>query len=57
MADPEFLQKVLSTLPGVDPSSEAIQNVMGTLTNPEKDDAQEDKKTQDTEEPMEEDPN
>lgn len=36
MADPDFLQRVLSTLPGVDPSSAAIQNVMGTLTQSDK---------------------
>jgi 26S proteasome regulatory subunit N10 len=50
MADPDFLQRVLSTLPGVDPSSAAIQNVMGTFTQPDKtpdenmDDSSEDKK-------------
>lgn len=32
MSDPAFLQSVLETLPGVDPSSEAIQNVVGSLT-------------------------
>lgn len=32
MADPDFLQRVLSTLPGVDTSSDAIQNVMSNLT-------------------------
>lgn len=43
MADPEFLQQVLSTLPGVDPNSEAIRNVVGTLTQPEdKDEPMED---------------
>ena len=36
MADPDFLQRVLSTLPGVDPSSDAIQNVMGNLTRQDK---------------------
>ncbi|XP_031563054.1 26S proteasome non-ATPase regulatory subunit 4-like [Actinia tenebrosa] len=36
MADPDFLQRVLSTLPGVDPSSATIQNVMGTLTHSDK---------------------
>ena len=30
--DPEFLQSVLEGLPGVDPSSEAIRNAMGQLT-------------------------
>ena len=46
MADPEFLQQVLSTLPGVDPNSEAIRNVVGTLM------LSDDK---DKDEPMEED--
>ena len=32
--DPEFLQSVLEGLPGVDPSSEAIQSAMGQLTQP-----------------------
>ncbi|KXJ14573.1 26S proteasome non-ATPase regulatory subunit 4 [Exaiptasia diaphana] len=36
MADPDFLQRVLSTLPGVDPSSDAIQNVMVNLTQQDK---------------------
>ncbi|EDO31082.1 predicted protein [Nematostella vectensis] len=36
MADPDFLQRVLSTLPGVDPSSAAIQNVMGSLAQGDK---------------------
>jgi len=30
--DPEFLQTVLESLPGVDPQSEAIRNAMGALT-------------------------
>ena len=46
MADPEFLQQVLSTLPGVDPNSEAIRNVVGTLTQSD---------DKDKDEPMEED--
>ena len=32
--DPEFLQSVLESLPGVDPSSEAVRNAMGQLTQP-----------------------
>lgn len=35
MRDPEFLQSVLQTLPGVDPQSEAVRNAMGTLTQGE----------------------
>ena len=31
MADPEFLQQVLTDLPGVDPSSEAVKSVMGNI--------------------------
>ena len=51
MADPDFLQKVLSTLPGVDPSSEAIQSVMGSLANPEKDDGDAQKDDKDDKKP------
>jgi len=31
MADPDFLQQVLSDLPGVDPSSEAVRSVIGNI--------------------------
>lgn len=31
MADPEFLQQVLTDLPGVDPSSDAVKSVMGSI--------------------------
>eukprot|EP00116_Pleurobrachia_bachei_P017595 sb/3477857/ len=31
MADPEFLQQVLTDLPGVDPSSDAVKSVMGNI--------------------------
>ena len=31
MADPEFLKQVLTDLPGVDPSSEAVKSVMGNI--------------------------
>lgn len=48
MADPDFIKNVLSTLPGVDPSSEAIQKVMVTLA--QQDD--EDGKDQDGDEQM-----
>ena len=32
MNDPEFLQHLVSSLPGVDPNSEAIRNALGALT-------------------------
>ena len=49
MSDPSFLQSVLETLPGVDPSSEAIQNVVGSLTrnDPKTEPMDEDKKEDD----------
>lgn len=31
MSDPTFLRSVLENLPGVDPSSETVQNAMGSL--------------------------
>lgn len=31
MADPEFLKQVMTELPGVDPSSEAVKSVMGNI--------------------------
>ena len=31
MADPEFLEQVLTDLPGVDPSSDAVKSVMGNI--------------------------
>jgi 26S proteasome regulatory subunit N10 len=37
MNDPDFLQSVLKTLPGVDPSSDAVQSAVDALRNPEKD--------------------
>lgn len=43
MNDPEFLQSVLSTLPGVDPTSEDVQRAMGNLTQPKDSDKKEDK--------------
>lgn len=46
MNDPEFLQRVISSLPGVDPNSDAIRSAVENLTKdgkePEKKD--EDKK-------------
>ena len=32
MSDPAFLQHLVSSLPGVDPNSEAIQNALHALT-------------------------
>ena len=48
MSDPDFIKNVLSTLPGVDPSSEAIQKVMVTLAQQDTEDG----KDQDGDEPM-----
>lgn len=48
MHGPEFLPSILENLPGVDPNSEAIRNVMGSLasqaTKSGKKDKKEDKK-------------
>lgn len=49
MSDPDFIKNVLSTLPGVDPSSEAIQKVMVTLAQQDSDEGK------DQDEPMDED--
>jgi 26S proteasome regulatory subunit N10 len=38
MNDPEFLQRVISSLPGVDPNSEAIRSAVDDLTKDGKDD-------------------
>nr|CAG4638546.1 EOG090X08NC [Cyclestheria hislopi] len=37
MNDPAFLQSVLETLPGVDPSSDAVRSAVGALRNQDKD--------------------
>ncbi len=37
MNDPEFLQRVISSLPGVDPNSEAIRSAVDNLTKDTKD--------------------
>jgi len=42
MNDPEFLHHLVSSLPGVDPNSEAIRNALGSLTQQTK--AEDDKK-------------
>lgn len=38
MNDPSFLQSVLERLPGVDPDSETIRQVVGNLKDKKKDD-------------------
>jgi 26S proteasome regulatory subunit N10 len=44
MSDPAFLQSVMETLPGVDISSEAVQDAMGTLSQqPHSDEKEKDK--------------
>ena len=48
MSDPDFIKNVLSTLPGVDPSSEAIQKVMVSLAQ------QDSNESKDQDEPMDE---
>ena len=48
MSDPDFIKNVLSTLPGVDPSSEAIQKVMVSLAQQDNDEGK------DQDEPMDE---
>lgn len=48
MSDPAFLQSVLQNLPGVDPSSEAIRNVLDTLPQSEEQ-KKDDKKKKDEE--------
>ncbi len=37
MNDPEFLQRVISSLPGVDPNSDAIRSAVDNLTKDTKD--------------------
>ena len=37
MNDPAFLQSVLGNLPGVDPSSDAVQSAVDALRNQDKD--------------------
>merc|ERR1712098_304339 len=44
MNDAAFVQSVLENLPGVDPQSEAIRNAMTSLTKPEDQDKDTDKK-------------
>merc|ERR1712198_382054 len=47
MNDPEFLQSVLESLPGVDPQSEAMRQAMGALTGTAKKDDKDEKKNDD----------
>merc|ERR1712080_125670 len=47
MNDPEFLQSVLESLPGVDTQSEAMRQAMGALTGSTKKDDKEEKKNED----------
>merc|ERR1712083_865441 len=44
MNDPEFLQSVLESLPGVDPQSDAVRQAMGALTGSAKKDEPKDEK-------------
>jgi 26S proteasome regulatory subunit N10 len=37
MNDPEFLQRVISSLPGVDPNSDAVRSAFDNLTKEQKD--------------------
>merc|ERR1719266_2620161 len=47
MNDPEFLQSVLESLPGVDPQSEAMRQAMGALTGSAKKEEKDEKKSDD----------
>lgn len=47
MNDPEFLHQVMSSLPGVDPNSEAVRSVLEGM---QKDDKNKDAKSKDKEE-------
>ncbi|XP_072032220.1 26S proteasome non-ATPase regulatory subunit 4-like [Amphiura filiformis] len=49
MSDPAFLQSVLQNLPGVDPSSEAIRNVLDTLPQQTEEQKKDEKKKKDEE--------
>ena len=37
MNDPDFLQRVISSLPGVDPNSDAVRSAFDNLTKDDKD--------------------
>merc|ERR1711981_1391313 len=47
MNDPEFLQSVLESLPGVDPQSDAMRQAMGALTGSAKKDKPKEEKDED----------
>lgn len=49
MSDPAFLQSVLQNLPGVDPSSEAIRNVLDTLPGQQSEEQKKDDKKKEEE--------
>ena len=42
--DPDFLQRVISSLPGVDPNSDAVRSAFDNLTKDDKDKKKEEKK-------------
>ena len=44
MNDPDFLQRVISSLPGVDPNSDAVRSAFDNLTKDDKDKKKEEKK-------------
>jgi 26S proteasome regulatory subunit N10 len=44
MNDPEFLQRVISSLPGVDPNSNAVREAFDNLTKDNKDGKNKDQK-------------
>jgi 26S proteasome regulatory subunit N10 len=44
MNDPEFLQRVISSLPGVDPNSDAVRSAFDNLSKDNKVQKPEDKK-------------
>ena len=44
MNDPEFLQHLVSSLPGVNPNSEAVRNALGSLTQLSEDKSSKDSK-------------
>ncbi len=41
MNDPEFLQRVISSLPGVDPNSDAVRSAFDNLTKENKEKSKE----------------
>ena len=51
MSDPAFLQSVMENLPGVDISSEAVRDAMGTLTQQQQQQQQSEEKKKDETKP------